>query len=480
MDSTELKLITPSFNLEVKSGSGDEMVIAGYASTSDLDYVGDSVLPSAFSKTLSRYQTKGRYWFNHNANMPVGKVVECHTDSKGLYLDEARLAETKFNREWLWPLVKEGALNEHSIQFLSKAPKTEGGVRYHVEVELLETSIVSLACNPGAIITDIKALMPAEEYYAMMDNNTTGIEQLAKIFELHLSNQLQSPSEIKSTFVVDGLKDSSMNLPDTKPQIDFMDISLTTKELELDVDGETTRIPSKHNKNYDKICSSLYLAKSVSRNAYLFQVAVPTEKGFKYDFDLVAISLASVLGAKGGILMSTEQKGSLIKELISVYETLGKTLPTYDTEPISELSEEVLTTLKFSDLVFSENEKEIFSLNIAKNAAETLTNTVKHFGDNLPDDLVSILKSAWASISFCVYIYPDDEKDLKFLNALVDAYAAYKAKEDSEDGLMLSSFGKYLIEQEAKTEELPAVEETLAEPKEESLEESFAKALENF
>jgi HK97 family phage prohead protease len=423
---------------EVKAldDSSDQMLISGWASTGQEDLAGDIVLPNAFSKHWSFYETKGRYWLNHDPNFVLGRVRKSRLLKDGFYVDEAKLADTAFNKDYVWPLVKEGGLNEHSIQFMSIEPEMKGGILYHKEIKMIETSIVSVACNPGAIITGFKGLIPSEEYA-----NAT----LEMLMQLDKEHKLKYPSEVRRSFYVSGFKndqntEEEMSTTET-PAADLVDFKVISRtKTGYDPKGTVKadfKMPSPKAKSYEALADVLYLAKSRARNKHMYRVAVPTEKGWAYDWANIAISMGTILGAKGGSNYADGEKLAMLKEMFNIYAAIGKKLPTHEGEPLDNLSDDALSTLKFHEVAFVEGEDSILRLEIAKANVKALGDVMQHWrkdGGTPPAEFITYAKSVWPNFSAAFDIYPSDEESIAFFAGLMALYEAYLTAREARLG----------------------------------------------
>lgn len=127
-----------------RAGSG--FSFTGWASTADLDLVGDSVDPAG-----AVYELPLPLLWMHDHAQPVGVVESAHLSGKGIRVSFRLLGEVEKTREAV-ALIEAGAL-ALSIGFLplEAEPLPNGGTRYR-RWRWNELSIVSVACNPAARI----------------------------------------------------------------------------------------------------------------------------------------------------------------------------------------------------------------------------------------------------------------------------------------------------------------------------------------
>jgi HK97 family phage prohead protease len=142
---------------------GDELKIAGYASTDAMDRSADRILATAWTRGgLKNYENNPILLFNHDYNRPIGRVVEMSTDKRGLKIKGviSKSAGDVYN------LVKEGVLSTFSVGFLVKDAdydKSADGLIIK-DAELLEVSVVSIPCNQDATFSLAKSFDSQEDY----------------------------------------------------------------------------------------------------------------------------------------------------------------------------------------------------------------------------------------------------------------------------------------------------------------------------
>jgi HK97 family phage prohead protease len=145
-----------SFGFEIKDidGSG---VFEGYASTWDLDRVGDRIIKGAFAKTIKKTGARVPVRWLHAE--PIGVGIEAKEDARGLFV-KGKLVLTVQRAQEARDLVAAGAVQHMSIGY--RVPRDgwdmDGDVRLLKEVDLLEYSLVDQPANPQAAITRMKSV----------------------------------------------------------------------------------------------------------------------------------------------------------------------------------------------------------------------------------------------------------------------------------------------------------------------------------
>lgn len=147
----------------IKSVNEDAREFEGIASTPTLDRVKDSVKPEGL-----RYQSEVPLLLNHNHAQPVGTVVFGKATPKGLPF-KGKIAKVdeegtvKQRTDEAWHSVKHRIIKGVSIGFKPEEyePNKSGGMDF-TKAEVHELSLVSIPCNPEAVITAFKSLEDAE------------------------------------------------------------------------------------------------------------------------------------------------------------------------------------------------------------------------------------------------------------------------------------------------------------------------------
>jgi HK97 family phage prohead protease len=167
----EIKAV--DFNSETK-----EMLISGYASTfNNTDgkqmtwhpelrshvIASDTVRKGAFSKTISENKRRIVFCQNHDMYNPKGKIIELVEDEIGLkFTIRISDAEPELKTKILEKIFEEFSIGFQTINS-SWSEQADGTyIRELTEVKLWEISIVTIARDENARITDIKSLNFAE------------------------------------------------------------------------------------------------------------------------------------------------------------------------------------------------------------------------------------------------------------------------------------------------------------------------------
>lgn len=145
-----------------------EGVFRGYASTWDEDLYGDRILKGAFADTLAtRFPDGGAHipiHWQHKDGSPfdvIGETISAREDERGLFI-EGKLDLDTDEGARAYDLLKRGLINQMSIGFLlEEAAWVETGdwegYRELRKIKLFEISLVQVAGNQAAEITEVKS-----------------------------------------------------------------------------------------------------------------------------------------------------------------------------------------------------------------------------------------------------------------------------------------------------------------------------------
>lgn len=142
-------------NVQEESGT---MTIEGWGAVfGNIDSTNDVIVKGAFAKTLMERKDRIAFAYQHDIWNPIGKILDIKEDNTGLYVKVMLSAA----EEDIQCKVKEGILKEMSIGYreINSTSGVQDGqdVQYLNEIMLYEVSLVTIASNPLAVITRMKA-----------------------------------------------------------------------------------------------------------------------------------------------------------------------------------------------------------------------------------------------------------------------------------------------------------------------------------
>ena len=165
---SELEFAT--YPLELKGPGLKKGQFEGHGAVfGNIDLDGDIIVKGAFKKTLREHENNGTlpqmFWM-HQADQVPGKWLEMREDDVGLFA-KGELLPTTLGKD-MKILLDAKAARGLSVGFITRdADWRADGVRVIKEIDLVETSLVSLAANPLAKVESVSKsvrLSAAGEY----------------------------------------------------------------------------------------------------------------------------------------------------------------------------------------------------------------------------------------------------------------------------------------------------------------------------
>ena len=148
----------------------DSLIISGYANTTSKDRAGDVILASAWttSNALQNYMKNPIILAFHDHSRPIGKALNITPTAQGLELE----VEISKAAGPIYDLINEGILKAFSVGFKCLDAEWDDTTDTFVikDVELLETSVVSVGCNQDSTFQVAKSLNALD--YNEFKNNT--------------------------------------------------------------------------------------------------------------------------------------------------------------------------------------------------------------------------------------------------------------------------------------------------------------------
>ncbi|MCX4071939.1 HK97 family phage prohead protease [Aeromonas caviae] len=138
----------------------------GYGNVFNIrDYSGHITLKGAFEKSIQRHAASGvplpMLW-NHDQGNQIGSWVEMYEDDYGLYM-KGRLTKGVQQAETVYKLMKGGDLSGLSIGVWAKQKQMQDGSLMLIELDLFETSVVSIPANYQSRVTLVKSMLNNNE-----------------------------------------------------------------------------------------------------------------------------------------------------------------------------------------------------------------------------------------------------------------------------------------------------------------------------
>jgi HK97 family phage prohead protease len=146
-------------SFEVKEFDESTGTIKGYGSVfGNKDSYGDIVQPTAFKNLAKKGIESVKMLWQHNMKEPIGAWKTYNIDSKGLFL-EGQISQVVQKGKEAIDLIKMGAINGLSIGYYTIKESYDKDSKSLLldELDLVETSIVTMPANTLARISEIKS-----------------------------------------------------------------------------------------------------------------------------------------------------------------------------------------------------------------------------------------------------------------------------------------------------------------------------------
>lgn len=158
-----------NFACDLKAARGPDtpagrrtLQVEGWASTEQVDRSQEVIHTSFFRDSLETFKSNPQLWWQHWQPMGLWDEVELR-EGQGLYV-RGRMIAVSEAEEPCMALVEEGIVRSMSVGFNLSKPRpecgyAEDGVWHWTEGgDLMEVSLVSIPCNPGATMQVAKSL----------------------------------------------------------------------------------------------------------------------------------------------------------------------------------------------------------------------------------------------------------------------------------------------------------------------------------
>jgi HK97 family phage prohead protease len=141
--------------------SSKDRIVTGYATTENIDYVRDRITFDAMKNSKDDLLHPGTnvVLYNHNDDLPIGKVLSTVVDNIGMKV-KVLISKSEDVKD-IWTKIKERIIKSFSIRFIPLEIKTvkddNGNVTSYdiVKMRMLEVSLVSIPMNNTANVTDV-------------------------------------------------------------------------------------------------------------------------------------------------------------------------------------------------------------------------------------------------------------------------------------------------------------------------------------
>ncbi|WP_335919469.1 HK97 family phage prohead protease [Shewanella algae] len=181
----EIKYLHTEFKM-IESNS-DEGYLEGYLATWDMDRSFDVIRKGAFKNTINDFKNVKKRHFplciEHDSEKVAGHwdVNTLVEDEKGLYGRAYFNMETERGREWYSHVKRMGGYGLSIGYVTVNANWKTDVIRELIELEIFETSLVAIAMNSKAEVTEVKTIRDLEKGLKELGfSNTQSKEIIAK------------------------------------------------------------------------------------------------------------------------------------------------------------------------------------------------------------------------------------------------------------------------------------------------------------
>lgn len=169
------KLIQKASKFTVSDFNDDERTVKGYASVfKNLDSDSDVIQKGSFVRSIKSWGPEGKdrikLMAQHDMMRPIAKITKLNEDNDGLYI-EAKFGTHRDGDDY-YRMTKEGIINEFSVGFqaIEKEANEKGGFDIS-QIKLWEVSMVSIAANDQAVVTEVKSADPMKLIKQIQDED---------------------------------------------------------------------------------------------------------------------------------------------------------------------------------------------------------------------------------------------------------------------------------------------------------------------
>lgn len=425
---------------------GDKLTLSGYVSTKQRDLSGDICPPESWEELLPLYEANPLYCYSHDihekTSYPIGRVNKVFTDAEGLFFDEIVLSNIPVVKDILGPLIQDGVLKQQSAGFYCLKKVRRGNDTILLKNFLQEGSLVPFAANPFGTEVTMKTIEGLESF--------TSVDLILKAYQ---EGKLVIAGKTYSVPANYG-DGTFLEAPNTRQDINknmtsapkIMPIEHAADQY--DPSGEAVAKPPVTHKSFGAVADLIFAAAEVNSEGkvekHLYQIGVPTAKGFKYDFEKLACVTGQVLGARQGAHRSGEETKALLGRLAAAYGALGKKFPSYCKVldgSLADMAAWKLEDIAFSEVIFHEGEGSIIKGAYAKKDATNLLNALK--AGDLPSltEVEELRKFFYGNASLSVSVPVGDgaeADDLELFQAILSLIANFMqedAMEDAQDAM---------------------------------------------
>lgn len=345
MTSKLLQLNASFVSKGLHEDGSEDLIIEGFANTTDKDRVGDVILQSAWEteSALKNYAKNPIVLAYHDHSKPIGKVTEHLVTSKGLHI-KAKISKGAGE---IYQLIKDGVLQAFSVGFRVLDADFDSATDIFVikDLELHEISVVSVPCNQESVFQVAKSFDTDEELAEFKTTFTKPIVESESEKDLEEMNPTEK--DIKEELLMDpkeleALIAKSVASAVAQKEVERTEAEKAAKAAEAAKLSEETRITAMVKSNTESLIADVEAAMAKGAEASAKQIeAMQNELKAKSD------EITTILAQRGN-KMSYSDRGEAaydakaMEEAVILSKITKKGL--FDTKMGSELQKAVNTS----------------------------------------------------------------------------------------------------------------------------------------
>jgi HK97 family phage prohead protease len=199
------KEMTVPFSLKTHGEDDGFYTYSGYASIYDhMDSDRDIIRPGAFVDSIAELQASGKklpaLW-QHQMDMPIGVYNEITESEKGLFVKASLPRDDSFVSGRVMPQLRIKSVASMSVGFILQEWEDDGKnrVRNITKGRLMEVSLATFPANDGAIITEVKSVVPYQDL--PLAGRDRSWDSTAALRRVRTWAGMESPSDLEDASV---------------------------------------------------------------------------------------------------------------------------------------------------------------------------------------------------------------------------------------------------------------------------------------